>query len=848
MAAEIEIISTLDNTDTINGLVETEQAVVSAAGSLTALKKEQQELNKAFADADPNSPEYEQLRQSLLKVNKEIKVVTDSLVELEEEVTPLAGSLASLRANQERLQEAFEQADPKSKEYRKLKSELIGVTKEIKNTELSIEALDTDQVASEIGGLVGGFSDIAVGAVQAFGISEESAEEFLMVFGQIEGAGRIVKGAIEGVQAATKLYNSSSKLATVVTTAQTVSTNALAASQKAYTIAVGTSSGALKAFRVALLATGIGAIIVGVGLLIANFSKVTKFIGNVIEGFESLGPAMQIILAPLFLIIDLFEFLFGATSDLSQEEEKLAEQRREQATEFGRQTQERIDEIKSVRAAEKKAFEANQRSLSLEIDALEAVGKSSFALRKQKLEAIIEDEETTLAATSNMIKRWTDFYTTLAALSGKSTEDFKADLKKQGTDLDDLLEQVEQAQQGQRDRIFAAETNLIKLEFDNNEKPRADSKQTADEKAKDEEDSARRREAALKALADLEVEAIEDEQQRRSAALQLAFERRVATLDSTIKEENDLRKALEEKLIQDLLDLNNDFFSKELQQEFDQSQQLDQLRLQLLEGRKVAEAEQQALDLEVEALRFQEELQNIRFQQEQKQISKEEADLLIEIADQDHQNKLTEINAVGNEDRTAKNLESANKSIEVAMFFANSIGQINDLINQIQDNQLREGEELSLQAQKKRFQREKAFGIVMALINGAAAATQAIAQFGPPPSPLGIAGLAAATTITALSVAAIASKKFNPTGGGGGGGGTATAGFSSALGGAGAGTPPANIPLTDTGAGATGTDAEGGTGGGGGQPTQTVIKAFVVGNELTTAQEAEILIEELSTN
>lgn len=62
---------------------------------------------------------------------------------------------------------------------------------------------------------------------------------------------------------------------------------------------------------------------------------------------------------------------------------------------------------------------------------------------------------------------------------------------------------------------------------------------------------------------------------------------------------------------------------------------------------------------------------------------------------------------------------------------------------------------------EKQFKRQKALNITTALINGAQAVLQAIAQFGPPPSPLGIAGIVAAGIITAAQVAAIASQKFD---------------------------------------------------------------------------------------
>ncbi|MCZ2339250.1 MAG: hypothetical protein LC127_13880, partial [Chitinophagales bacterium] len=67
---------------------------------------------------------------------------------------------------------------------------------------------------------------------------------------------------------------------------------------------------------------------------------------------------------------------------------------------------------------------------------------------------------------------------------------------------------------------------------------------------------------------------------------------------------------------------------------------------------------------------------------------------------------------------------------------------------------------------KKAFARTKALNIATALVNGAQAVLSAIAQFGPPPSPLGIAGIAAAGVLTAAQVAAISSQQYQEEGGG----------------------------------------------------------------------------------
>ena len=92
-----------------------------------------------------------------------------------------------------------------------------------------------------------------------------------------------------------------------------------------------------------------------------------------------------------------------------------------------------------------------------------------------------------------------------------------------------------------------------------------------------------------------------------------------------------------------------------------------------------------------------------------------------------------------------------------------------DQIAAIQDASNKAIDKSNRELAEKQFKRQKALNIVSAVINGAQAVLQAIANFGPPPSPLGIAGIVAAGIITAAQIAAISSQKFD---GGASGGAT----------------------------------------------------------------------------
>ena len=84
-----------------------------------------------------------------------------------------------------------------------------------------------------------------------------------------------------------------------------------------------------------------------------------------------------------------------------------------------------------------------------------------------------------------------------------------------------------------------------------------------------------------------------------------------------------------------------------------------------------------------------------------------------------------------------------------------------DAIAKIQENSNKAIDKSNRELAEKQFKRQKALNIVNAVISGAQAVLSAISQFGPPPSPAGIAGIVAAGIITAAQIAAISKQKFD---------------------------------------------------------------------------------------
>lgn len=189
---------------------------------------------------------------------------------------------------------------------------------------------------------------------------------------------------------------------------------------------------------------------------------------------------------------------------------------------------------------------------------------------------------------------------------------------------------------------------------------------------------------------------------------------------------------------------------------------------------KIAESDQARIDANVDAeKKAQDEIQAYKIQKAQDflQIAQQFADGLGEINNVITQNESQELTA-RNEAfaaSTETNIQNSYAALEAELAASNLTEEEKAAKR---DELEKRNAEVAANAQKridannrelaiKQFNRQKALNIVNALIAGAQSVVQGIAQFGPPPSPLGIASIVAAGVITAAQVAAIASQKFD---------------------------------------------------------------------------------------
>jgi hypothetical protein len=295
------------------------------------------------------------------------------VIDLEVDVNKSERTLGQLEDRAEALNEELRKVPLGSKAFKELKQELVGVNKEIKNTELAMESLDNEQVASELGSVAG-----AVGAFVLLGGDEDSAiGETAKRIETALGVTMAFKGTIEGVISFQKLWNNTLKQTSVVQGAIATGTKIYAAAQGVLNFVIGAGSTALKLFRLALISTGIGAIVVGIGSLIANFGKVKEVIMDVIN--TAIAPFRAAL-----------QFLGLIESDQEKARRERAEAEKKRISEERKLRSERADELKKQIEKEEKLRDRLITKYDDEIRIAKSLGKNTIEIERQKLKALIE--------------------------------------------------------------------------------------------------------------------------------------------------------------------------------------------------------------------------------------------------------------------------------------------------------------------------------------------------------------------------------------------------------------------------------------------------------------------------
>lgn len=274
MAEQINIQVLIDATKSAKTLDELDNSIESINKELTKIpkgSKEFQKLSKALDDA------------------------SDKALDLALNLDKQNATLGELERSIEIIGEELKNVERGSDAWNKLSQEFVNANRELKNVELSLEALDSEQVASELGSVAGAVGDITTSFILLGGEGNRTLEQIGRNIEFAIGLSTGLKGAIEGFQSGIKLwrnFNDQIKQSSVLLRVTAIAQTALNVVTGLFATITGAGTTALKLFRIALITTGIGALVVGVGLLIANFDKLLGLFKPLINGLKAIGDAI----------------------------------------------------------------------------------------------------------------------------------------------------------------------------------------------------------------------------------------------------------------------------------------------------------------------------------------------------------------------------------------------------------------------------------------------------------------------------------------------------------------------------------------------------------------------------
>ena len=655
-------------------------------------------------------------------------------------------------------------------------------------------------------------------AIALTGVESEQLVQTMVKLQAVQGlvnavttiSNKLQKDAILGIQVRSALQKAQNFIlygSAAAVTAESTATKAAAGAKVVMTAATTGTNLALKLFRGALIATGVGAIVVGLGLLIANFDKIVKAIQPVIDQFKKMAD---------FIGLTDFAGEEAAKNEKARQEE--AKRLKEEDIERDKRRIELQKELKDATEDNQNAQIAllesqGQSSIKLQRQIAEkALAEAKF--NKDALLAIDEQLKKLglLGAgfrenAAKLIDADTKLLTAQAELNnvnkeaGKiAAENFKKAQERRKAILDNLQKQFDDELKLQ-DELEKAKLALItdarKKELETAQESFDDYREKfLIERTKDEK-------AALdKQFIDGKIS-----RQKYNAEL-LDLQKNAANKLTDTEREIILLK--EQKLLQDVAAINKKFDDQELKDLAEKEKKKadlresfnaifrDQFDKQTADAKKANDDQLKNLDEAIKAGAITEGeafIAKIKLANDladtEKKIEKDKNEFIKEEAKKAREEQLEGITKV---------LEGAQKALD-------GLKTINGLVNEIDQARLnsienRREEDLAnldanLEAQlkqegltaeqktkieekfakqkydvqvkafaqeekikKAQFLRDKALKLAQVAIDTASAIVKGIAQFGPPPSPAGIAAIASAGIIGVTQALAIANQQY----------------------------------------------------------------------------------------
>lgn len=830
---------------------------VDTGNSVQQLENMVNETNQLNAALDKTGKELDNNATFAQRYGEELQPLTTRMGEAEDRLYELA--LAGQQASQE-----YKDLLTSVANYRKIQIETDLVVDQASST-MSQKLVG----AVELGA---GVFQGAESAVALFGVENEKLTETMVRLQAVQGVVSSVMIIQEQLRQkniiSTTILNGVEKVKNLVLTgsiaptlANTAATTAQAGANVGLATATTASTTAMKLFRLALIGTGIGALVVGLGLLIANWDKVTEAVMKAYNWFNKLGPGIKVVISIMFPfigviygVIKALEF-FGVVDDEMTAKMKANAKAKTDATE---------KEMNKKIAAEKRKAKAVDDALSFEIRKAQAAGKNTEEMEEKKLQAALKSGRAILQMQKEKIAAYEEEIKILKA-SGDADSDRAKKLEKSLSDTKKTANEQYKVNKKNAEDLTVLRIQEDKKDDDAAKEKAAKAKARADKRAEAAKKEAER-------LAEIERKANEDrikaEDEQFELSLQLMKEGQEKELfESTIKYDKMRDQAhgnaelLNQIAVQEAADriaIVNKYNKIELDKIAENEAKKRDLRNKIIRFTN-NERENELLDLE-EWYKEQEAINLKAFQagaideeefydaglKAQEEYRKKKAELDKKYDEQGKANEikareeslkgvtaaiegaqkgldeLKKINALVNEiDQARLNKIAENRDSDLANLDANLQAQLNregltaEEKTKIEENFEKQKYQVLLKAyneeekiKKAQFARDKALRLAQVGIDTASAIVKGIAQFGPPPSPAGIAAIASASLIGITQAMAIMNQKYQagsaptpPQLSSGGGGALSGAGASSFT----ANTQAQTTDLTQLGQGQQGT-------------------------------------------
>jgi hypothetical protein len=690
-------------------------------------------------------------------------------------------------------------------------------------TALSSDFVGLDTTLSGIETGAAAFQGIQ-SAVALTGVESEALTETMVKLQAVQGlvnavsivSNNLNKEAILGIQIRNGLEKAKNFILTgsiAPALANTAATTAQAGANVGLATATTASTTAMKLFRLALIATGIGAIVVAIGLLITNFDKVSEAVMKAYNWFNKLGPGVKLVISIMFPfigviygVIKALEY-FGVVDDEQTAKMKANAKAKTDATE---------KEMNKKISAEKKKAKAVDDAYALEIRKAQAAGKNTEEMEEKKLVAALKSGRAILEMQKRKIAAYEDEIKLL-----KATGDADSDRAKQ---LEKTLKEVKQNSNDQykENKKLKDDLDVLRIEETKAEedaaKERADKAKARAEKRRE----AAKKEAER--LAEIERKANEDRIKAEDDQFQLSLDlmkegQEKELLQSTIKYDKmrdeahnnaELLRQIDEQEAAERIAIVNKYTKEELDKIAEAEAKKRELRNKWQRYLN-SDQENELLDLD-EWYKEQEKinsenLKNGNIDEEQyvdyqlklrEDFRKKKADIDKKYDEQTKANEvkareeslkgvtdaiegtqrgldeLKKVNELVNQiDQARLNSIAKNREDDLANLDANMQAQLNqegltaDQRKKIEEKFAQQKYQVQLKAfneeekiKKAQFAREKALRLAQVGIDTASAIVKGIAQFGPPPSPAGIAAIASASLIGITQAMAIMNQKY----------------------------------------------------------------------------------------